>query len=213
MFFFPQRYYRKTSCDVNCFVVTFFSVVFLQPFPRNPLACCLWPTFYRQSNAWPDGLRFTSNSPPYGANPSSNARGMPGGRWTFLDLTDTLTSLSLPCPGVVRTVAGGGKAHEGGKTDCVDDSAPRMDGVGTDARFNYPWGIEFDSADNVLYVADCVSRYLTSISNTYLKWLWIYGNDILQLRIIKECRCKWSSQLWGWTQDLCDTVAVLYQLR
>jgi len=32
-----------------------------------------------------------------------------------------------------------------------------MDGIGNNARFNYPWGIEFDSQENVLYVADCVS--------------------------------------------------------
>ena len=41
--------------------------VLLSPFLRNPLACCLWPTFSHQ------------NSPLYGANLSSNARGMPGG--------------------------------------------------------------------------------------------------------------------------------------
>ncbi|XP_078368431.1 NHL repeat-containing protein 2-like isoform X2 [Oculina patagonica] len=58
-------------------------------------------------------------------------------------------------PGVVKTVAGGGKAHEGGKADCVDNKASAMDGIGTDARFNYPWGIEFDPEENVLYVADC----------------------------------------------------------
>ena len=59
--------------------------------------------------------------------------------------------------GVVSTVAGGGKAHEGGKTDCVDYSSPMMDGIGTEARFHYPWGIVFDPTENVLYVADCVS--------------------------------------------------------
>jgi len=57
--------------------------------------------------------------------------------------------------GVVSTVAGGGKAHEGGKTDCVDYSSPMMDGIGTEARFHYPWGIVFDPTENVLYVADC----------------------------------------------------------
>lgn len=57
----------------------------------------------------------------------------------------------------MRTVAGGGKAHEGGNADCVDYETSAMDGIGTDARFNYPWGIEFDSEENVLYVADCVS--------------------------------------------------------
>ena len=59
--------------------------------------------------------------------------------------------------GVVRTVAGGGKAHVGGHKDCVDSKTTAMDGIGTNARFNYPWGIEFDSEENVLYVADCVS--------------------------------------------------------
>ena len=39
----------------------------------------------------------------------------------------------------------------------MDSKTTAMDGTGTDARFNYPWGIEFDSEDNVLYVADCVS--------------------------------------------------------
>lgn len=63
-----------------------------------------------------------------------------------------------PVPtGVVRTVAGGGKAHVGGHKDCVDSKTTAMDGIGTNARFNYPWGIEFDSEENVLYVADCVS--------------------------------------------------------
>lgn len=57
--------------------------------------------------------------------------------------------------GVVRTVAGGGKAHVGGHEDCVDSKTTAMDGIGTNARFNYPWGIEFDSEENVLYVADC----------------------------------------------------------
>lgn len=57
----------------------------------------------------------------------------------------------------MKTIAGGGKAHEGGKADCVDYKTSAMDGIGTDARFNYPWGIEFDSDENVLYVADCVS--------------------------------------------------------
>jgi len=59
--------------------------------------------------------------------------------------------------GEVRTVAGGGKAHVGGHKDCEDSKTTAMDGIGTDARFNYPWGIEFDSEENVLYVADCVS--------------------------------------------------------
>ncbi|XP_068701592.1 NHL repeat-containing protein 2-like isoform X1 [Montipora foliosa] len=57
--------------------------------------------------------------------------------------------------GVVTTIAGGGKMHEGSKTDCVEDSPPSMDGIGTEARFNYPWGIVFDPTYNVLYVADC----------------------------------------------------------
>ncbi|KAL9976693.1 hypothetical protein ACROYT_G014020 [Oculina patagonica] len=60
-------------------------------------------------------------------------------------------------PGVVKTVAGGGEAAHhayGGKSNCVD-KASTMDGIGTDARFNYPWGIEFDPKENVLYVADC----------------------------------------------------------
>ncbi|KAJ7380531.1 hypothetical protein OS493_008997 [Desmophyllum pertusum] len=58
-------------------------------------------------------------------------------------------------PGVVKTVAGGGTAHEGGNADCMDYQTPTMDGIGTEARFNYPWGIEFDATENVLYVADC----------------------------------------------------------
>lgn len=45
----------------------------------------------------------------------------------------------------------------GGHKDCMDSKTTAMDGIGTDARFNYPWGIEFDSEENVLYVADCVS--------------------------------------------------------
>ena len=59
--------------------------------------------------------------------------------------------------GVVSTLAGGGRIHEGSKTDCKDYSSSMMDGIGTEARFNYPWGIEFDPGENVLYVADCVS--------------------------------------------------------
>ena len=56
-------------------------------------------------------------------------------------------------------MAGGGKAHQGSNSDCEDDSLPLMDGIGEEARFNYPWGIEFDPTDDVLYVADCVSRF------------------------------------------------------
>lgn len=57
--------------------------------------------------------------------------------------------------GVVITVAGGGRAHHGGTADCLDYQTPTMDGIGTGARFNYPWGIVFDAEDNVLYVGDC----------------------------------------------------------
>lgn len=65
--------------------------------------------------------------------------------------------------GVVSTLAGGGRIHEGSKTDCKDYSSSMMDGIGTEARFNYPWGIEFDPGENVLYVADCVSFFVAYI--------------------------------------------------
>ena len=61
------------------------------------------------------------------------------------------------CVGVVQTVAGGGLAHQGAKTDCTDTAPSALDGVGREARFNYPWGIVFDPTDDALYVADCVS--------------------------------------------------------
>ena len=68
----------------------------------------------------------------------------------------------LPTTGVVITVAGGGRAHHGGTADCLDYQTPTMDGIGTGARFNYPWGIVFDAEDNVLYVGDCVSGCIES---------------------------------------------------
>ena len=59
--------------------------------------------------------------------------------------------------GVVKTVAGGGPSHGGGKEDCFDTAPSALDGVGREARFNYPWGIVFDPIERSLYVADCVS--------------------------------------------------------
>ena len=63
----------------------------------------------------------------------------------------------------MKTVAGGGPAHGGGKEDCFDTAPSAVDGVGRKARFNYPWGIVFDPKGKCLYVADCVSinNYLT----------------------------------------------------
>ena len=53
-------------------------------------------------------------------------------------------------------MAGGGEAHNGAKTDCIE-SRTAVDGVGHDATFNYPWGIVFNPDEDILYVADCVS--------------------------------------------------------
>ena len=45
----------------------------------------------RKSNAPPGGPHFGSNSPLYGAQRESNARGLPGGGgWAVLELTGTL---------------------------------------------------------------------------------------------------------------------------
>ena len=63
---------------------------------------------------------------------------------------------------VVKTVAGGGDVHIGEKSDCVDEKRT-MDGVGSDARFNYPWGIAYDGITHSLYVADCVSSRRTKL--------------------------------------------------
>ena len=57
-------------------------------------------------------------------------------------------------PGIVETVAGGGKPHEGKPDECNDINNSR-DGVGEQARFNYPWGIAYDHFQNYVYVADC----------------------------------------------------------
>lgn len=62
---------------------------------------------------------------------------------------------TLGVSGVVQTVAGGGPSHQGAKTDCTDTAPSALDGVGHEARFNYPWGIVFDPNNDVLYVADC----------------------------------------------------------
>ncbi|EDO46583.1 predicted protein [Nematostella vectensis] len=70
--------------------------------------------------------------------------------WTWSGL---FTS-SINARGIVRTVAGGGDPHNGGVSDCFE-SAQGMDGIGSDARFNYPWAIEWDPTENMIYVGDC----------------------------------------------------------
>ncbi|XP_062500871.1 NHL repeat-containing protein 2-like [Corticium candelabrum] len=72
--------------------------------------------------------------------------------WIFLFVP--ITSSFEPGVAVVKTVAGGGDVHIGEKSDCVDEKRT-MDGVGSDARFNYPWGIAYDGITHSLYVADC----------------------------------------------------------
>ena len=57
--------------------------------------------------------------------------------------------------GIVETIAGGGRAHKGKDSDCNDFERSK-DGIGADARFNYPWGIAYDFHNNQVYVADCV---------------------------------------------------------
>ena len=52
--------------------------------------------------------------------------------------------INIPILGVVTSLAGGGR--EGFK-----------DGVGRQARFNYPEGLYFDTDYNLLYVAEFVS--------------------------------------------------------
>lgn len=69
-------------------------------------------------------------------------------------------------------MAGGGKAHQGGTADCLDYQTPTMDGIGTGARFNYPWGIEFDAEENVLYVGDCVS--MRTFPNNHVHWRYTF---------------------------------------
>jgi len=57
-------------------------------------------------------------------------------------------------PGIVETIAGGGKVHHGKKNVC-NDIENSKDGIGEDARFNYPWGIAYNFHKDVVYVADC----------------------------------------------------------
>lgn len=57
--------------------------------------------------------------------------------------------------GIVETVAGGGLPHKGKDSDCNDYERSK-DGIGSEARFNYPWGIAYDHHNNHVYVADCV---------------------------------------------------------
>ena len=64
--------------------------------------------------------------------------------------------------GVVSTIAGNGNAGN-------------ADGIGTNATFNYPWGIGIDTTRQFLYIADSLSRYIRKIAlptgadpNTYV---------------------------------------------
>ncbi|XP_066933163.1 NHL repeat-containing protein 2-like [Clytia hemisphaerica] len=57
-------------------------------------------------------------------------------------------------PGIVETVAGGGPSHKGKDSECNNFERSK-DGVGSQARFNYPWGIAYDIHNNQVYVADC----------------------------------------------------------
>ncbi|XP_047130370.1 NHL repeat-containing protein 2 isoform X1 [Hydra vulgaris] len=57
-------------------------------------------------------------------------------------------------PGIVKTLAGGGEPHKGKKSDC-NDKEDSKDGIGTEARFNYPWGVAYDHNKHAVYVADC----------------------------------------------------------
>jgi len=61
---------------------------------------------------------------------------------------------SLQLPGIVQTLAGGGEQHQGKRTEC-NDEARSLDGVGSKARFNYPWAVVHDNRHDILYVADC----------------------------------------------------------
>ena len=45
----------------------------------------------------------------------------------------------------------------GGKTDCFNPDKI-VDGIATQARFSYPWGITYDASENTLYIGDCVSK-------------------------------------------------------
>ena len=68
----------------------------------------------------------------------------------------------MVCAGVVTRLAGGGSA--GGV------SSGSVDGVGSAARFNRPYGVSVDSVGNV-YVADTVNNLIRTISPTGTVWM------------------------------------------
>ena len=70
--------------------------------------------------------------------------------------------------GIVNTIAGGGKPHEGKLDDC-NDIENSKDGTGSEARFNYPWGVAYDPNNNAVYVADCVREFFNPVY-IYLMW-------------------------------------------
>lgn len=69
-------------------------------------------------------------------------------------LLSIFLKLASAIPGIVETLAGGGPPHKGKVGQCIDKDAVK-DGIGDEARFNYPWGIAFDHFQNTVYVADC----------------------------------------------------------
>ena len=95
----------------------------------------------------------------------------------------------MVCAGVVTRLAGDGSA--GGV------ASGSVDGVGSAAMFNWPYGVSVDSVGNV-YVAESDNHLIRTISPTGTGWMYL-SDRVCSCLVQSEVSCnltKWFAQVW-----------------
>ena len=95
----------------------------------------------------------------------------------------------MVCAGVVKRLAGGGSA--------AGVAGGSVDGVGSTARFSYPYGVSVDSVGNV-YVADYNNYLIRKISPTGTGFMCL-SVRVCSCLVQSEVSCnltKWFVQVW-----------------